>query len=51
MLKNTNWDNNSIIMFVYYTNWDYLCNTINQSYKYINLNSKSNGNKREFLEK
>lgn len=38
-------------IFLYIAILRYLCNTINQSYKYINLNSKSNGNKREFLEK
>lgn len=40
-----------VLKFVNTLICEYLCNTINQSYKYINLNSKSNGNKREFLEK
>nr|DAP58754.1 MAG TPA: hypothetical protein [Caudoviricetes sp.] len=33
MLNNTKRDNINYILFAYYPKWDYLCNTINHTYK------------------
>lgn len=42
MLNNAKWDNYSVLLFAYYTKWDYLCNTINHTYKSNNLKLKVN---------
>lgn len=48
MLNNTKWDNYFVLLFAYYTKWDYLCNTINHTYKYNNLKLKFNMKTNEY---
>ena len=42
MLNNAKWDNYSVLLFAYYTKWDYLCNINQSTYKYNNLKLKIN---------